>query len=115
MIGSLKTDKSRRTDPLPPAIDASPYRARPSGAALPLCEGENKTSHCAGTFSPSVRGRRERSERGGRLCRLFFLCLFVTSFTLFAAEPQSNKGNQTSSTFDLELLSRGKPYTPLIW
>ena len=53
-------ESSRRTDPLPPSIGASPYRARPSGAALPLCEGEN------GVFSPLQRGRRELSERGGQ-------------------------------------------------
>src|SRR5438093_11256079 len=62
--------KSRRTDLLPPSVDASAYRPRASRAALPLCEGENKAAHFAGTFSPSVRGRRERSERGGQLCRV---------------------------------------------
>src|SRR5262244_769775 len=63
--------KGRRTDPLPPSIDASPYRARPSGAALPLCEGENKAAHFAGVFCPSQRGRRERSERGGQFGNFF--------------------------------------------
>jgi hypothetical protein len=46
----------RVTDPLPPS------------AALPLREGENKSSHVshvAGGNLPLVRGRRERSEREG--------------------------------------------------
>src|ERR1051325_11262211 len=55
--------KSRRTDPLPP-------RCAPGGS--PPLRGENKAAHFVGSFSPSQRGRRERSERGGRFGD--FLC-----------------------------------------
>src|ERR1051326_3827849 len=34
-------------------FNASPYRARPSGPALPLCEGENQAVHLVSAFSPS--------------------------------------------------------------
>ena len=42
----------------------------PPSAALPSARWRI-SSHFAGAFSPSVRGSRERSERGGRLRRLF--------------------------------------------
>ena len=44
-----------------------------------------------------------------------FLCLFVAIFPLIAAEPQSTGSEQTTSTVDLELLSRGRPISPFIW
>ena len=43
------------------------------------------------------------------------LCVLVANLALFAAEPQSNETVQTASTLDLELLSRGRPISPLIW
>src|ERR1041385_6259353 len=45
--------------------ELTPCRRAARRAALPLCEGENKAAHFVGSFSPSQRGRRERSERGG--------------------------------------------------
>src|ERR1041384_5099497 len=52
--------------------ELTPCRRAARRAALPLCEGENKAAHFVGSFSPSQRGRRERSERGGRFGD--FLC-----------------------------------------
>src|SRR5262249_34095985 len=66
-MGGLLT--FRRTDSLPPSIDASAYRARPSGAALPLYEGENKAAYFWHIL-PLREGGRERSERWRRLCRV---------------------------------------------
>src|SRR6476660_5020678 len=43
------------------------------------------------------------------------LCVLVANLALFAGEPQSNETVQTASTLDLELLSRGRPLSPLIW
>jgi hypothetical protein len=43
-------------DPLPPSIEASPYRAGPSAAALPLCKGEK-------VFVPLVKGDGRRVAR----------------------------------------------------
>jgi hypothetical protein len=48
VVVTNSNSRRRLSDPLPPA------------AALPLTEGENKAN------LPLVRGRRERSERGGR-------------------------------------------------
>src|SRR5262245_12893274 len=50
---SVSAERRCANDPLPPS------------AALPLTEGENKLSCCRRNL-PLVRGRRERSERGGR-------------------------------------------------
>ena len=44
-----------------------------------------------------------------------FLCFIVTNFALFAAEPQSTESERTASSLDLELLSRGRPTSPLVW
>src|SRR5262249_61805945 len=44
-----------------------------------------------------------------------FLCFFVANFPLFAAEPQSAESERTTSQLDLELLSRGRPISPLVW
>src|ERR1041385_7548293 len=52
--------------------ELTPCRRAARRAALPLCEGENKAAHFVGSFSPSQRGRRERSERGGQFGD--FLC-----------------------------------------
>src|SRR6059036_2095300 len=82
--------KVRRTDPLPPSLDASPYRARASRAALPLCEGENEPVHFTSPFSPSVRGSRERGGRSADfLCKALFLLIFGLAATSLAAEKPS--------------------------
>jgi outer membrane protein len=44
-----------------------------------------------------------------------FLCIIVANFALFAAEPQSAESERTTSPLDLELLSRGRPISPLVW
>src|SRR5215475_14527766 len=46
---------------------------------------------------------------------LSFLCFFVTNLPLFATEPQSTEGERTTAPLDLELLSRGRPISPLLW
>src|SRR5881296_1498316 len=85
-----RIEKVRRTDPLPPSLDASPYRARASRAALPLCEGENEPVHFTTPFSPSVRGSRERGGRSADfLCKALFLLIFGLAATSLAAEKPS--------------------------
>ena len=51
-----------------------------------------------------IRAKRHISHKSILLC---FLCFFVANSLLFAAEPQS--------TVDLELLSRGRSMSPLVW
>ena len=52
------------SDPLPASIDASPYRARPSGPALPLYQGESCAVDFASLHSPPWKGGEPRSGRG---------------------------------------------------
>jgi hypothetical protein len=52
LSGVLLNSRRRVSDPLPPS------------ATLPLTEGENRALQAFNL--PLVRGRRERSERGGR-------------------------------------------------
>src|ERR1051325_4430257 len=75
--------------------ELTPCRRAARQAALPLCEGENKA------FSPSQRGRRERSERGGRVGD--FLCTAPTSaeegsFFALSLFPQSSSDFKPSGT-----------------
>src|ERR1041385_3073675 len=88
--------------------ELTPCRRAARRAALPLCEGENKAAHFIGSFSPSQRGRRERSERGGRfgdfLCKAqlrrgvskcapcFLLFVLLTGCGYHLAGKQLNNG-----------------------
>src|ERR1700733_3722946 len=60
------------SDPLPPLLDASPYRARASRAAVPLCKGDNKP------ILPLEKGE-SRVAAGGRSHRIF--CAKLVSAT----------------------------------
>ena len=52
------------SDPLPPFLDASPYRARASRAAVPLCKGDNKPSNLNKCILPLEKGESRVSGRG---------------------------------------------------
>src|SRR5438552_17493890 len=78
------------SDPLPLSIDASPYRARPLGAAVPLLQGGQ-------TFSPPCkRGRAAESGRGSLTHHVYALLfsLFLLSLTscrqYMADQPRYN-------------------------
>src|SRR3989442_9180618 len=43
------------------------------------------------------------------------LCFFASNSRLFAMEPQSTEAARPAPTLDLELLSRGRPMSPLLW
>ena len=67
--GDLCISRLNRPPALAASFDASPYRARPFGAAraVPLTQGDNVLFDL---FSPSVRGRAARSAAGGLFKRL---------------------------------------------
>jgi outer membrane protein len=43
------------------------------------------------------------------------LCFFVANFSLFAEEPQPTDSERTTPKLNLELLSRGRPFSALVW
>src|SRR5207244_1848012 len=68
------------SDPLPPLLAASPYRARASRAAVPLCKGDNKP------ILPLEKGESRVSGRGSLTPYLWFaaFCVIVAALPVLA-------------------------------